>query len=494
MTVLNRALTGALVTASMAWVAVPAIAQEITVAIASEPSTLDPQQRDDGAERAINDNIYETLMIRTAEGDLEPGLAASAPKQIDEVTWEFDLREGVTFTNGEPFNADSVVASVERIIAPDFNSEQMAYFGTVSGAEKVDDDTVRILTSTPDPQLPSRMYWMKMVPAEYGMTEEIGSQPVGTGPYMMESWTRGEEIVLVANPDYWGEQPAVQKATFRFVSEPGTRLSGLLAGELDLITNLFPEFVNVVPKSAAVMGLETSVMILSTENGVMADERVREALNISVDRQALADSLFLGYATPVKGQLVNPQSFGFNADLPEYEYDIEKARQLVEEAGAVGETVTLVGESGRWLKDRELIEAVGAYWAETGLNVDVRIEEWGEYLNQLFDQNQRPDAIFVANSEELLDADRSMTFGLEAGASAASNADAEMAEMITAARGEIDEAKRLDLYKQISGKANELDYLVPLMNQQDIYGMSERLEWQPRRDAKLLLSEMVVAE
>ncbi|MGZ2376288.1 ABC-type transport system substrate-binding protein [Sinorhizobium medicae] len=114
----------------------PAWAQSITIAIGSEPSTLDPQLRDDGGERQVNDNIYETLMARTPTGELVPGLAAEAPKQVDATTWQFKLREGVKFHNGEPFNADAVVASVARVIDPANNSEQMAYFGTIKAAEK----------------------------------------------------------------------------------------------------------------------------------------------------------------------------------------------------------------------------------------------------------------------------------------------------------------------------------------------------------------------
>ena len=321
-------------------------AGEIVVAIGSEPSTLDPQARDDGGERAVNDNIYETLMAREPDGTLVPGLAAEPPTKVDDTTWEFKLRPNITFTNGEPFNANSVVTSVTRIIDPALKSEQMAYFGTIKGAEKVDDLTVRIITTGPDPILPSRMYWMKMIPPKYAADPKFAEAPVGTGPYKLEAFNRGQDIVLVANPDYWGGKPAIDKVTYRFVGESGTRLSGLVAGEFDVITNLLPEFVESVPKSAAVQGLETSVIILSTENEVTKDPRVRQALNIAIDRQALADSLFGGYALPARGQLVNPKAFGFNEALEVYPYDPEKAKALIKEAGAEGKTINLVGEVG----------------------------------------------------------------------------------------------------------------------------------------------------
>ncbi|WP_240722395.1 ABC transporter substrate-binding protein [Poseidonocella sp. HB161398] len=488
-TMLKAALLGAAIA-----VASPVLAANITIAIGSEPSTLDPQQRDDGAERAVTDNIFETLLARQPDGTLVPGLAAAMPEQIDDLTWEFKLREGVTFHNGEPFNADSVVTSVERIIDPAYASEQMAYLATIAGAEKVDDLTVRITTKAPDPVLPARMYWMKMVPAAYSSDPAFAQAPVGTGPYQMAAWNHGEDIELAAYPDYWGDAPQIEGVSYRFIAEGGTRVAGLMAGELDLIRNLYPEFLGAVPNSTAVPGLETSVIVLSTENPVVSDPKVREAMNIAIDREALAEALFAGLAEPAHGQLVNPKSFGFNPEIRAYDYDPDRAKALIEEAGATGKTVTLVGEAGRWLKDRELIEAVGAYWQEAGLNVEIHIEEFGEYLNQLFDKDHRPDSIFVVNSDELLDADRPLTAAMEYGASYASNADEEMAAQIQAARAETDVEARKALYAEITRKGHDLSYLVPLLNQEDIYAMSDRLSWTPRIDAKLLVKEMSVSE
>jgi peptide/nickel transport system substrate-binding protein len=469
-------------------------AQSITVAIGSEPSTLDPQLRDDGGERQVNDNIYEALLARTATGELVPGLAAELPVQTDELTWQFKLRPGVAFSNGAPFNAAAVVASVMRVIDPANNSEQMAYFGTIAGAEAVDDLTVNIKTSGPDPILPSRMYWMKMIEPGHAASADLASVPVGTGPYMLESWNRGNDLKLVVNPTYWGEAPQIDEVTYRFVAEPGTRLSGLLAGEFDVITNLLPEFTSSVPKFAAVAGLETSVFVLGTDNPVTGNEKVRQALNLAIDRQAMADSLFMGYAQIAKGVHINPAAFGFNADLPYYEYDPEKAKALLAEAGMEGAAITVVGESGRWLKDREQIEAVSAYWSEIGLTVTTDIQEFSMYLDSLMGDGPRPDAIFIANSNELLDADREMSFIYHKDGAAASNSDEWMAGQIDAARIETDPIKRKAMYDEIEKKIHDLSYAVPLFNLQDIYGMSERMEWQPRADAKLMLSEMHVIE
>ena len=386
-------LRAAVVSAATLAVA-PASAQSIGIAIGSEPTTLDPQLRDDGGERMVNDNIFETLTVRDADGTLGPGLAASMPIQVDETTWEVDLREGISFHNGEPLDAEAVVFSVERIVDPAFNSEQGSYFETISGAEIVDEDTVRIITAGADPILPARLYWMKMVPPGAASEEGFAENPVGTGPYRFEEWDRSNAISLSANLDYWGGTPAIETVEFRFVSEFGTRLSSLLAGEVDLITNLLPEFVNRVPKSASVAGLEFPIMILNADDGPTADVRVRRALNYAVDKEALAEGLFDGYAEVSQGQLMAPSFFGFNPDIKGYPYDPDKARALIEEAGAEGAEIEVVGTAGRWLKDREMVEVVASFWNEVGVEANVRIFEFNEYLNRLFDAETRADALF----------------------------------------------------------------------------------------------------
>ncbi|AXC50642.1 ABC transporter substrate-binding protein [Paracoccus suum] len=487
----KRAVAGLLLGTVLA---APVWAQPIVIAIGSEPSTLDPQLRDDGGERAVNDNIYETLMARTPTGELVPGLAAAAPTQVDATTWQFKLRDGVKFHNGEPFNADAVVASVARIIDPANKSEQIAYLETIEGATKVDDLTVNVTTKGPDPILPSRMYWMKIIPPGYATSGDLAGAPVGTGPYKFDSWNRGTDLKLVANADYWDGAPQIAEVTYRFVPEPGTRLSGLTAGEFDLITSLLPEFTTSVPKFAAVPGLETSVIVLGTDNEVTKDPKVREALNLAIDRNAMAEGMFMGYATVAKGTHVNPAAFGYNANLEPYAYDPERARALIKEAGAEGRPLVLVGESGRWLKDREQIEAVAAYWGETGLAVQTEIQEFSQYLDSLMGDGPRPDAIFIANSNELLDADREMSYIYHKDGKASSNSNAEMAAMIDAARSETDVAKRQGLYEQVQKMGRDLNYTVPLFNLNDIYGMSERLDWKPRVDAKLMVKEMKVTE
>lgn len=467
---------------------------EITIALGSEPTTLDPQIREDGGERAVNDNVYETLLARDREGELEPLLAAEMPEQVDDTTWEVTLREGIEFHNGEPLTAEGVAASFNRIIDPELNSEQSSFVGGITEAEAVDDLTVRFTTDGPDPVFPARLYWIKVVEPGHAEEADFAENPIGTGPYRFVEWRRGQQVVLEANEDYWGDdKPTIEKVTYKFVEEGGTRLSGLSAGEFDLITNLLPDDVDRAPKSANVMGLEHPVFLLNTFEGVTADPKVREAMNLAIDKDSLAEDLYGGFARVDDCQILSPSFFGYNPDLEPKEYDPERARELIEEAGATGETISMVSTSGRWLKDRELTEAVANFWNEVGLRADVQIFEFDEYLNRLFDENTRAPAIFVTSSNELLDAGRQLGAFYHMDGIGGSNEDAEMAAMIDEAAVETDVDAREELYHEITERACDNSYFAFLLNIEDTYGMSERLQWEPRVDAKLIVNEMELA-
>ncbi len=468
-------------------------AQEITIALGSEPTTLDPQVRQDGGERAVNDNVYETLIARTIKGDLVPGLAAAMPTQINPTTWRFKLRPNIKFHDGEPLTADAVVVSIKRMLDPALKSENLSYFNTLVKAEKIDDLTADVYLKGPDSVFLSRMYWLKIIPPKYSSDPNFASRPMGTGPYKLTEWARGERVVLVANPDYWSTRPQIQKVTFKFIQEPGTRLSGLLAKEFDLITNLSPEFVKRVPKVARVEGLEHPVIVLNAISGLTADVRVRQALNYAVDKNALATKLFGGYARVDDGQVLSPAWLGYNPNLRAYPYDPAKAKILLKDAGvAPGTTIELIGTSGRWLKDKETTEAVAAYWTDVGLKVDVKIFEFDNYLKRLFDRQARPMAIYVSHANPLLHADRTLSdYYLKTGRGASNNDDV-LADLVNKARTETNPAKQLALYHEAVKRGYDEALFCYLMGIELLYGLSDRLDWQPGVDAKLLVKDMKV--
>jgi peptide/nickel transport system substrate-binding protein len=182
------------------------------------------------------------------------------------------------------------------------------------------------------------------------------------------------------------------------------------------------------------------MIILDVDEGITADPNVRLALNLAVDKDAIAETLFGGFAVVDAGQHLSPSILGHNPDLAPFPYDPDEAKRLIEEAGVAGETIQLVGESGRWLKDKELIEATASYWQEAGLNVQVEILEFGAYLDVLFDRENRADAIFVSSSNDILDPDRQLSTYYQAGGIGSSNSNQAISELIDQGRQELDAA------------------------------------------------------
>lgn len=474
--------------------AAAAQAQSVTLAISSEPSTLDPQKTMDGGERRVNDNVFDALLLRNAESELTPGLALELPRRIDDTTWQFKLRQGVKFHNGEPFNADAVVHSVTRIFDPAYKSTALGDLTGIKGAEKVDDFTVNIKTERLDNLLPSRMYWLKIVPVKASQEPAFAQKSIGTGPYRVVEWVRGSHVQLERNPDYWGARPQIERARFRFVSEGGAALAGLIAGEFDFVDNLQAEFSKQVPQLAHRRGLEHPFAALSTVSGPTRDKRVREALNYAVDKQALAEELFQGFAAPARGQMIGDKSFGFNDQLKPWPYDPAKARALLKDAGAEGATIEFVVPAGRWPKAREMGEAIAGYWQAVGLKTDLKVMEFSQYLGRLRDRKVRPDVIYASHNNALLEAERTVQVFYQSVPKATSSSldDPLMDQWVEAASKEPDNAKRKAIYNQLMQRGYDEAYFLFLLNTDDVYGLSKRMSWKPRLDNKVFLAEMKV--
>lgn len=465
----------------------------VTIALAADPATLDPLFADDGSERSVSDNIYEMLLERNGQtGEMEPRLAAELPENIDENTWRFTLREGIEYTNGEPFNADSVVATIEHLLDPDYASEQLGFYEGISGAEKVDDYTVDIKTEAFDPVLPARMSFMKIAPAEYLSDPDFATNPVGTGPYKFESRTPGEEVVLVANPDYWDGAPEIDRVVLRTIEDENARLSALKSGEVQLVTNLPPDFAEEVPQFLHVPGAENVNVRLNNQepDAITADVRVRRALNLAIDREAIADELFSGYASPLNCSTIPPAAFGYNPNLTGYPYDPEEAKRLLEEAGVAGETITFISTPGRWLKGNEVGEFIASEWEAAGLKVDLQFLEWEKYLDAIFAEQNKPPALYHSSSNDLLDADRQIASYYDSDSGLAAYQNDRVDELADAARKEPDEEVRLGMYEELTQIACDDAAFVFVVNVEDTYGAAAELSWTPRSDQRLFVKEM----
>ncbi len=464
----------------------------VVIALQGEPSTLDPQFADDGNMRTVTDNVFEKLMELDGK-TLQPipGLATEY-KNVSEDTWEFTLRDGVKFHNGDSLTAEDVAFSIKRVIDPDYKSQIAGNFASIKDIKVVAPNKVQIITDGPDPILLKRLTKLDIVSKK--VVEEnkdnVATQPVGTGPYKVISWNRGVDIQAEAFDDYWGKQPAIKKAKYRFIQEASTRLSALKAGEIDFAVNMLPEYINEMPKTKTEKSLEIYWLRFNQLRGPMMNKELRLAANYAINRQAIADSLFLGQASPAEGQMAKEGYFGFASDVKAYPYDLEKAKELIKESGYNGEVIELVSERGRWLKDGEVTEAVASMLTEAGLNVKIKFLSWQEWLDTLFNKDKAPAIQFSSSGNEFFDMDRAYSSMVDTKGSQSAMSNEEVDKKIEAARKEMDPEKRQKLYKELAEYFYEDPFGIPLLNLKDVYGMSENLEWTPRQDSRVTVYEM----
>ena len=340
------------------------------------------------------DYVLEPLVALTQEGEVAPRLAESWEVAEDGRSITFTLREGVTFHDGTKLDAEAVKFSLERWNDPEVRPPSTFNDAFISGVEVVDERTVRVSTEFGAPLLLNGLVatgYSVVSPASvdaYGNAkgdEGAYNHPVGTGPYVFNRWERGEKIVLDKFEDYWGDAPYYDTVEFVFVPEAATRESLLLAGQADLI--LSPPVSDIASLEA---NDEVEVLVAPSERVTyiaftaprVTDERVRQALNYAVDKQAIADSLLAGIGQPVTS--VTDQNNEGYCEQPPYSYDPERARELLAEAGAEGLQLTFVAPTGRFLQDFDVAQAVGLYLQQVGVTATPTTSDYGTYISQLF--------------------------------------------------------------------------------------------------------------
>lgn len=465
----------------------------VIVAVPEEPSVLDPHFAADDSCRLITNNIYEPLFLfEGAVPEPVPCLAAGY-RLLDDLRWEITIREGVYFHDGSVFTADDAVYSVNRAVDPAFNVEPFYDLSTIVGAERTGEQTLVITTRYPDPALPRRLTRLDMVSKAY--TQSKASGPLtktanGTGPYMLDHWTAGDEIVLVRFRGYWGGQPAQDVAVFRFIREPAARGEAVLSGEADIAAALSPEDAVGMPQALSAPGTGILWIRFDQRSGAMVSQAMRQAANYAVGSDELARELFLDYAAPCEGQIGRPGFFGYSGLVSGAPRDIRKAGELLEEAGYAGEPLRLLAESGSLQCKESLAAAVAGQLREAGFNVELDFAERKVYLDALFDPRKAPDMLLSYTANDLYDMGGvySMLVHKDGFQSTVDNAGLNV--LIEAARTEMDAAKRTGLYDELARKLYEDPFAIYLLSLEDIYGAAADLDWAPRQDGRILIAEM----
>ena len=348
-------------------------------------TSFDPTSSTYGPNRNFYANVFDALTVwdEKEPTKLAPMLAISW-KLINDKTWQFQLRKGVSFTNGEPFNAQAVKWNIEWLITPGKHTVAGS-FNTIERAEVVNDYTINVITVKPDPLLPKRFaaYGGQMTPPEYIKKvgrEEFGRKPIGTGPYMLKEWVKDDHVTLVRNEKYWGRKPDFQEVIVKPVPDGSTRLNMLLTGEADLITSVLPDQVDRI-KESKVCHIETGLgamnyeYVINARKGPLSDRRIRQACNYALNKELILNKLWKGYGVIING-CITTFDFGYNPDMKPYPYNPAKAKELIKEAGYGPGQITFDVMS--LASEKELTEIICAQLNEVGINARPRIIEGAE--------------------------------------------------------------------------------------------------------------------
>jgi peptide/nickel transport system substrate-binding protein len=474
--------------------------KEVIVAFAAEPRTLLPNTIVDWTTNDQVEHIYDRLVDRDPKSYKPAPMLATSWKIVNDTTWEFTLRQGVKFHNGEPFNAQSVKATMDYIKDPANKTHYLPRWSQVKEVQIINDYTVRFITEKPWPGLIDRMAATDFLPMPPKALKEQGVQgllakPIGTGPFKFVQWARDEKLVLEKNPDYWQGAPELNRVTFRFIPEFSARLAALLAGEIDIMKDVPPHTVEMLDRSgkAKVRSTVSSrinyLALVTLKPGPMQDLRVRKAIHHAVNVDELIQQVLKGHATRLCGPL-SPLNPDYSPKPQCIKYDPAQAQALFKEA-AVDPTklqLTLDTPSGRYPLDKDVSLAIAAQLQRLGIKVNVVVNEWGTHLDKI--KNRTTGDMFFLGWGPALDAQGTIEPLFQAKETYSSYGnnkaiDAKIAQAVTV----VDPKKRLEAWAELQQMVHDEVPWVFLWQQHDLYGVANWIDWQPRADEKVWMHE-----
>jgi peptide/nickel transport system substrate-binding protein len=502
--ILVALLFAALAPVSVAF-AQPGDGEEITIGMNELPSSLDPPADWAIASTWIHMNMFDCLVWRNREtAAFEPWLATSW-ENIDDTTWRLQLREGVTFHNGEPFTAEAVKWTYERI--QEASRDEFITFNQWLFIEEItalSDYEVEITTVEPDPSFLSKMAGtgcgIQAPEAGREMMESGEYTPIGTGPYEFVEYVTDDFLVLEANQDYWQGAPDVERITWRNIPENSTRVANLLTDAVDLIVGVPPqdwERINQNDGTEVQDYLTTRVMLLalrtgpSDENpdwsGPTEDVRIRNAIKYAIDRELIME-VIEGLGVPTLTR-ITPPTLGSDPDLYDTfgEYDPERSMQLLEEAGYDGEELTF-HSSTSWLLQREVSEVLAAMFEAVGLNVNLQVLDTTTFREQVYFPYRNEEIYMDALGNSFFDPwiavlsfrdDRRERSGWSG--PAADRVD----QLIREAAVNMDPGDRAAQYEEIANIVYDEAVTIPLYQVKDAIGKNQALDWQAPLDGFL---------
>lgn len=475
---------------------------KVVIARSGDINQMDPHITFWFSDGGFHLTLFDALVHRDNDLSLKPGLAESWRNQAP-TEWVFTLRSGVAFHNGEPFDASAVKSNIDDTM----KRQKDPMFGTLSGAEVVNERTVKITTKAADPLLPARLTNLVMYAPKYFAQvgpEEFAKKPIGTGAFKFVERVKDSHVKLEANTTYWRGSPKIKELIWRVIPEASTRLSALRAGEVDVISGLPNESADTVNKTQGLKAIGAPstrpqfVMMFpgSPEAGGQAikDVRVRQAINYATNVDSIIANILGGRATRIAG--ITPTSLdGYDASVKPYPYDPAKAKQLLAEAGfASGFDLTMFVPSGRYIKGEDVTQAIAADLGKVGIKVQVRPIESGTLFKLRDDRKIAPLFLFAWGSN-LGDAGEIPLAVLHSTSTNAVYSSPALDGLLNEAGTTIDAAARKQTLSKLQQQVKDEAPFLFLYTNEELYGVSTKLVgWNPRPDDRILMWDVTLAK
>src|SRR5512132_3317418 len=468
--------------------AVAAPAGKVVIAQGVDPTTLDMMHQQEQPASNVGAQIFDMLVERDQSLKLVPGLATELPKLVAPTVWEIKLRKGVKFHNGEDFNADSVKFSLERVKGDKMRAS--SNFRPIDRVEIVDPYTVRVHTSKPWPTFVSVMTFRQASmypPKAYAGKEspDISKNPIGTGPYKFVRWSKDEEIVLDANPGYWRGAPRIKTVVFRPIPDDAVRVAALQNGEIDVAVNIPPHLAAIIDRHPKIFlstapSIRTIQLMFYTHQydkdnklvgvyqGPTSDKRIRQAITSAVDADEIIKGVLDGKGQRVATMLPSFH-FGYDASLKPPKQDLARTKKLLAEAGFPnGLELTVHGPQGRYVRDKEVLEAIGGQLTKAGIKTTVRTYEFVNYLNNMVYVHKAGPVWLIGWGQGLMDAEGIYVPLFRSGNLLSNYHNPEFDRMVDEAQTIMDDKKRLEQYHRINKLWLDDQAAVPLYQQIDL--------------------------
>jgi peptide/nickel transport system substrate-binding protein len=470
----------------------------LVVALVAHAETLDPHMHFQRNGILVNINMFDSLLHKNAKLEYEPSLATSW-KALNDTTWEFKLRKGVKFHNGDPLTAEDVKYSFERVLDPQKKSPQYGNVRFIKEVRIVNPDTVHIVTDKPSPLLLERLVFFPVVPKKH--IEKVGDQAfgesaaVGTGPWKLVEWKRGQHIRLEAFDQHWRGKPPFKHLVVREIPEAATQIAELKTGGVDIIRNVSAD---LVPDLKANPATYVSSAPILRVHYVMFDMRVepfnkkavRHAANYAIDREAIVQKMMAGLGRTIP-TVVHPAAFGYDASVTGYPFDPKKAKELLAQAGYPnGVDIQLHSASIEW---RAVFEAIGQMLTEVGIRTNIKLWDPGPAWNKFFQGDGKATHGYFGNwgYYSVFDADAVLHpfYHTEPGGWVGKHYTRieGLDQLIDQARSTVDQTVRKRTYTQIQRMLKEEAPSLFLYHQFDTLGLSKKVDYAARGDEWLWL-------